>query len=71
MSFIRTIFVFGTGFATGYGVASQTNSQDPFIKADSSGVRVGDTKVVDISEDNEKIKILNIFEFNNDFLKKK
>ena len=71
MSFLKTIITFGVGISVGYGIAGQTNTTKPYIEADSSGIRIGNTKIVDVSEDKEKIKIMNIFELNNNFTEKK
>ena len=67
MSLIRGILTFGSGVFVGYNIGDNTKTSEPFIKADSGGLRIGNKKIVDISEDQEKVTILDIFEFNNDF----
>lgn len=68
MSLFKGIVTFGSGMFVAHNMQS-THSSEPFIRADSRGLKVGDKKLIDISEDKTKMTILNIFEFHREFSK--
>lgn len=64
----KKILTFGSGIAVGYNVKhgdsgdNDIHAPPSFIQADPTGIQIGKRKIVEISDD--KIKILNMFEFN-------